>query len=246
MSGSSAELGSVEQFPSTRWSRVLAAGSRDSAEARESLAVLCEAYWYPLYAFIRRKGYSPEQAKDHTQDFFAYLLDRGVLAKADPVRGRFRAFLRTVCGRFLAGLRERAGARKRGGGRHSLPIDAFDAEGRYARELADLGSPERIFDRTWALTLLGRVLDQLREEYNDAGRLATFEELRAVLVEESGREPYVDIAGRLGTSEGAVRVAACRMRRRYGMLLRQEIARTVDDPGDIDEEIRELFSALAT
>jgi RNA polymerase sigma factor (sigma-70 family) len=245
MSGPSTELGAAGKFPSTRWSRVMAAGSHGSAEERESLAALCEAYWYPLYAFIRRKGYPPEQAKDHTQDFFAYLLDRDVLAKADPGRGRFRAFLRTVCGRFLIGLREHASAHKRGGGRRPLSIDAIDAEGRYARELADPASPERIFDRAWALTVLGRVLDQLGQEYNDAGRLAIFEELRAVLVEESGTEPYRAIALRLGTSEGAVRVAAYRMRRRYGALLRSEIAKTIDDPLEVDEEIRELFSALS-
>jgi RNA polymerase sigma-70 factor (ECF subfamily) len=160
------------------------------------------------------------------------------------MRGRFRGFLRTICGRFLINQRERAGARKRGGGRRSLPIDAFDAEGRYARELADRATPERIFDRTWALTLLGRVLDQLAQEYDDAGRLATFEELRAVLVEESGTDGYSAIAFRLGISEGAVRVALHRMRRRYGTILRQEIARTVDDPQEVDDEIRELFSAL--
>jgi RNA polymerase sigma factor (sigma-70 family) len=237
---------SAGRFPSTHWSRVIAAGDPRGPEARESLAALCNAYWYPLYAYIRRRGHTPEQAQDLTQDFFALLLERDLLAKADPERGRFRAFLRTVCTRYLANQRARANARKRGGGRPALPIDALDAEGRYALELADESTPERIFDRTWALTLLGRVLDMLRREYEDADRAMTFEELRGVIIEGHEVPSYAIIAGRLGTSDGAVRVAVHRLRRRYGILLRQEIAATVDDPAEVDDEIRALFSALET
>src|SRR5437762_2747732 len=131
-------------FPTTHWSRVIAAGDLRAPEARESLASLCTAYWYPLYAYIRRRGHTPEQAQDLTQDFFALLLERDIIAKADPERGRFRSYLRTVCTRFLTNALQRANAWKRGGGRPSLPIDAFDAEGRYARELADEWTPERI------------------------------------------------------------------------------------------------------
>lgn len=224
---------------------MIAAGDLDAPEAREALATLCTAYWYPIYAYIRRQGRAPSEAEDFAQDFFAYLLDRGVLAKADPERGRFRAFLRTVCARHLAADRDRANAQKRGGGRPALPIDMLDGENRYAREPAHELTPERIFDRTWAVTLLARVYDELRREYDDAGRAATFEELRKILT--GGDEPssYGAIASRLGTTQGAVRVAIHRLRRRYGVLLRQEIAATVDSPGQIDDEIRALFAALA-
>jgi RNA polymerase sigma factor (sigma-70 family) len=232
------------QFPSTRWSRVVAAKDLAAPEAREALATLCEAYWYPIYAFVRRQGHSPEASQDLTQEFFAYVLERDLFAKADPSRGRFRTFLRTVCARQLADHRDRQNAIKRGGGRPVLAIDAEDAEGRYAREPAHDLTAERIFDRSWALTLLDRVLDGLRSEYAAAGRAATFEELRAVLTRGPDTGSYAPIAVRLGTTEGAVRVAVHRLRRRYGILLRQEIAGTVDDPNEIDDEIRSLFASL--
>jgi RNA polymerase sigma-70 factor (ECF subfamily) len=179
-----------------------------------------------------------------TQDFFAYVLERDLLAKADPDRGRFRAFLRIVCGRHLSDQRDRANAQKRGSGKAALSIDAKSAEGRYSREPAHELTPERIFDRTWALTLLSLVFDQLRREYDAAGRAATFDELRSVITRGSQSDSYATIAERLGTSEGAIRVAVHRLRRRYGTLLRQEIACTVDDPNEIDDEIRSLFTAL--
>src|SRR4051812_24726728 len=152
---------SPARFPTTQWSRVISAGDPDAPLARESLAELCAAYWYPLYAYIRRRGYGPEQARDLTQDFFTRAIEKGLLAEADPARGRFRSFLRTVCAHFLANRRDWEQARKRGGGRAVVPIDGAGAEGQYARELADGLTPDRIFDRTWALTLLGRVLDRL-------------------------------------------------------------------------------------
>ena len=158
------------RFPTTQWSRVVTAASRDASEAREALSSLCQAYWYPIYAYVRHRGHTPEQAQDLTQDFFAYILERDLIAKADPTRGRFRAFLRTVCARQLADHRDRQNAAKRGGGRSPLPIDPCDAERRYAREPAHELTPERIFDRTWALTLLCRVVERLRREYDDAGR----------------------------------------------------------------------------
>jgi RNA polymerase sigma-70 factor (ECF subfamily) len=223
---------------------VIAAGDPSAPQARESLAALCGAYWYPLYAYIRRRGHNPEQAQDLTQDFFALVLERELLAQADPGRGRFRSFLRAVCAHYLADQRDREIAHKRGGGRPALSIDAGDAEGRYTREPAYELTPERIFDRSWALTLLGRVLEQLRREYHDAGRAATFEELHVILTGGSQSVPYGTIAERLGTSEGAIRVAVHRLRRRYGLLLRREIAATVDNPAEIDDEIRALFAAL--
>ncbi len=232
------------QFPTTRWSRVIQAGDPEAPQARESLAELCNAYWYPLYAYIRRRGYGPEQARDLTQDFFARAQEKNLLAEADPARGRFRSFLRTVCAHFLANRRDREHARKRGGGRAVLSIDAADAEGRYELELADGLTPERIFDRSWALTLLGRVLDQLGREYDEAGKAATFDALRGLLAGEPDVPSYAAVGARLGTSEGAARVAAHRLRRRYGELLRQEIAATLAEPAEVDDEIRDLFAAL--
>jgi RNA polymerase sigma factor (sigma-70 family) len=232
------------RFPTTQWSRVILAGDPDAPLAKESLSELCNAYWYPLYAYIRRRGYDPEQAKDLTQDFFARALEKGLLAQADPGRGRFRSFLRTVCADFLANRRDWEHARKRGGGRTMLPIDAVGAEGQYASELADELTPERIFDRSWALTLLGRVLDQLGREYDEAGKAATFEALRDLLAGDAEAPSYAAVAARLGTTEGAARVAAHRLRRRYGDLLRQEIAATLADPAQVDDEIRDLFAAL--
>jgi RNA polymerase sigma-70 factor (ECF subfamily) len=225
---------------------VIAAGDRNEPNASESLAELCETYWYPLYAFIRRRGHDPEQARDLTQDFFARLLERGILAQADPARGRFRSFLRSVCAGYLANRRDWENAQKRGGGRTALPIDAAEAEGRYARELAEELTPERIFDRSWALALLERVLERLRQEYDEAGKAATFEALRDGLEFGPGDVPHAAIAARLGTSEGAARVAAHRLRRRYGELLRREIASTLENPAEVDEEIRDLFAALGS
>jgi RNA polymerase sigma factor (sigma-70 family) len=232
------------QFPTTRWSRVIAAGDPDAPQARESLAALCDAYWYPLYAYIRRRGHDPERARDLTQDFFVRVLERGLLAEADPARGRFRSFLRTVCVHYLANRHDWENAKIRGGGRASLSIDAVDAEGRYSRELADEMSPDRIFDRSWALTLLERVLGQLRREYDEAGKAATFEALEGGLAGGPEDVSYATIAARLGTTAGAARVAAHRLRRRYGELLRREIASTIDDPAEVDDEIRDLFAAL--
>jgi len=232
------------RFPTTQWSRVVTAASRDAPEAREALSGLCEAYWYPIYAFVRHRGYAPEQARDMTQDFFAYVLERDLIARADPARGRFRAFLRAVCFRHLADQRDRENAARRGGGRPVLSIDPFDAECQYTLEPAHELTAERIFDRTWALTLLGRVVERLRREYDDAGRAAKFEELIAVLTRDPGSGSYAEIADRLGTTEGNVRVAVHRLRRRYGLLLREEIAATVGDAAQVDDEIRTLFAAL--
>jgi RNA polymerase sigma-70 factor (ECF subfamily) len=232
------------RFPTTQWSRVVMAASRDVSQAREALASLCQAYWYPIYAYVRHRGHPPEQAQDLTQDFFAYLLDRDLIARADPARGRFRAFLRTLCTRQLADHRDRQHAAKRGGGRSPLPIDPMAAERRYASEPTHELTPERIFDRNWALTLLGRVVERLRREYDDAGRSERFEELLTVLTRDPASDSYAEISRRLGKTEGNVRVAVHRLRRRYGLLLREEIAATIGDEVQIDDEIRALFSAL--
>jgi RNA polymerase sigma factor (sigma-70 family) len=235
---------SAARFPTTHWSRIVAAGDPGVPLARQALAELCRAYWFPLYAYIRRRGYAPDRALDLTQDLFVRLLEKDVLAAADPARGRFRTFLRAVCADFLANRRDRENTLKRGGGRPIVPIDSNEAEGRYARELAHELTPERIFDRNWALILLGRVLEQLREEYHAAGQAATFEALCPVLIDGPRAVAYAALAARLGTTEGAVRVAVHRLRRRYGGRLREEIAATVDQPAEVDDEIRDLFAAL--
>jgi RNA polymerase sigma factor (sigma-70 family) len=233
-----------ERFPTTHWSQVVKAASHETPGAREALSSLCQAYWYPIYACVRHRGYSPEQARELTQDFFVYILEHDLFARADPARGRFRSFLRTVCVRHLADQREREHALKRGGGRPRVSIDLFDAERRYTREPAHELTPERIFDRTWALTLLDKVVERLRREYDDCGRGAKFDELISVLTRDPQSGSYAEIADRLGTTDGNVRVAVHRLRRRYALLLRAEIAATVGDGSQVDDEIRTLFAAL--
>lgn len=232
---------SAAPFPTTHWSRVLAAADGSTSESHEALAGLCAAYWFPVYAFIRRKGHGPEAALDLAQGYFVDLLERGALAAADPGRGRFRAFLRTDIAFFLADARDRDAALKRGGGVRFVPLDV---EGRYVAEPADELTPERLFDRAWALSLLTAVMERLRGEFAAAAKLDAFETLKIVLTDGPRAIPYVELARRLGTTEGAVQVAIHRLRRRYRELVRAEIAATVDDPSEIEEEIRALFVAL--
>jgi RNA polymerase sigma-70 factor (ECF subfamily) len=237
---------SAAPFPTTCWSRVVTAGDSASPESRAALAALCAAYWYPIYALIRRRGHPAEEARDLAQDYFARLLEKGTLAAADRDRGRFRAFLKTDCGFFLSDRRDREAALKRGGGRAVVSLDALDAEARYRAEPADATTPERLFDRAWALTLLDGVLDALAAEYAEAGRGAWFERLRFVLTEGPGSVPYAEIAAQLGTTEAAVQQAVRRLRKRYRDCLRERIAATLDAPDDatIDDEVRDLFAAL--
>jgi DNA-directed RNA polymerase specialized sigma24 family protein len=241
-----AEDRAADCFPTTRWSRVVAAGDRAAPEASRALAELCAAYWYPLYAFIRRKGHDPDEALDRTQDYFAGLLEKGTVAAADPGKGRFRSFLLADCTHFLAHRRERDRADKRGGGMIPLSIDARDAEGRYLREPAHGQTAERLFERDWALELLGGVLARLRREYDDSGRGATFEALKVVLTGDARAVPQAELAARLGTSPGAVQVAVHRLRKRYRALVREAIAATVADDAEVEAEIRDLFAALGS
>lgn len=234
------------QFPSTCWSRVVAAGDPDDPGAAEALEALCRAYWYPIYAFIRARGHGADAAPDLTQGFFARLLERGLPGRADAARGRFRAFLKADCGFFLADLGDRERAARRGGGRPPLSLDARSAEGRYLREPADAMTPDRLFDRAWALGLLAGVLDRLEAEQEEGGRSALFQDLRPTLT-GGDAAPYAGIARRHGLTESAVQQAAHRLRKRYGAILREEIASTLDDPSApaIADEIRSLFAALA-
>lgn len=231
-------------FPTTRWSRVVAAGAGDRVESGTALAELCSAYWYPLYAFIRRKGSDPERALDLTQGYLARLLERGVVAAADPARGRFRTFLLADCGHYLAHERERAGAARRGGGVAVLSIDARPAEGRYGREPAHGQTPERLFERDWALALLESVLATLRRDYERSGPGALFEVLNGVLEAGSGQPPHAELAARLGISPAAAQVAASRLRRRYREAIRAAIRATVADEAEVEAELAALFAAL--
>ncbi len=231
-------------FAATRWTVVLAAADqRDAPAAADALAELCRTYWYPLYAFIRRRGYESHAAEDLTQEFFARLLDKRLLAGADREKGKFRAFLLAAVKNFLANEWDRSRAQKRGGGRAVVAWDALSAEARYQLEPAHELTPERLFERRWALGLLDQVLARLQDEFDEGGKARLFDALKGTLA--GGMiETYAAIADRLGISEVAVKVAVHRLRRRYRELLRAEIAHTVADPAEIDEEIRHLLNCL--
>jgi len=234
------------RFPTTHWSRVAQAANPGAPDARAALAELCESYWYPIYALIRRKGNDPDQALDLTQEYFARLLDKGVLAAADPDKGKFRAFLRTDCGFFLADARDRHNRLKRGGGVAVVSIDAAGAEGRYRVEPEGGLTPEKLFERAWAIALLDQALQRLAAEYSTAGRVELFERLEPTLTRGPRTEPYSTIAARLGMTEAAVQQAASRLRKRFAMLLRAAVAATLDSPDEaaVEGEIRDLFAAL--
>jgi RNA polymerase sigma-70 factor (ECF subfamily) len=232
-------------FQTTRWSLVAAAKDRASLPARQALGELYQIYWYPLYAYIRRHGHNHEAAQDLTQEFFSQLMEREGLASVDEKRGRFRSFLLVACRNFLANEHDRATAQKRGGGRTTLPLGFEDADGRYQREPAHTLTPEKLFERRWALALLDAVLARLRAEYAAGGKLLLFETLKVNLTGEFG-SPYAELAARLSMTEGAVKVAVHRMRGRYRDLLRDEICQTLNDPAGVEEEIRALFAALGS
>ncbi len=234
----------IRRFATTHWSMVLAAGRDDTPDAKRALATLCETYWYPLYAYARRRGYPAEEAQDLTQEFFADLLQRDALRAADPGRGKFRSFLLASLNNFLAKQWRREGARKRGGHAVVLSLDFESAESRYSREPSHELTAERIFQQRWAMTVLDRAMSNLREEYTGRGKLELFEHLSRVLVMDKQSVPYRQIAEELDMTEGAVKVAVHRLRRRCRELLRNEIAQTVAEPEQVDEELRDLFTAL--
>jgi RNA polymerase sigma-70 factor (ECF subfamily) len=234
----------ARRFASTRWSLVVAAAQRDAAESQEALASLCELYWYPLYAYARRRLPTIEDAQDLTQEFFVRLQERDYLRQADPQRGRFRSFLLTAFKHFLANERERANAQKRGGGRKPLPLDFQSGESRFRREPGHEATVEALYERGWALTLLQQTLARLREEQALAGKARLFECLKETLTAEDTIRPYAELAAELDMSTEAIKVTVHRLRRRYGELLRAEIAQTVMTDEEIEDELRDLFAAV--
>ncbi len=232
------------RFASTHWSMVMAAGRLNSAESNEALATLCQVYWYPLYAYARRRLNRAEDAQDLTQGFFAELMEKAYLQAVDPGRGKFRSFLVTAFQHYLSKERDRASAQKRGGDRQIFRLDFQAGESRYQFEPADHATPEAIFERRWALTLLDQTLGQLRQEFARGGRQKSFEVLKETLAGDGCSRPYSQLAAELDTSEQAIKVAVHRLRRRYRELLRAAIAETVASPADIDGELRDLFAAL--
>ena len=232
------------RFMTTRWSLIVAAGGSSSERSTVALATLCEAYWYPAYAFIRRQGHDADAARDLTQEFFTRVLEKHYFSAADPSRGRFRAFLLTAIRHFLSNERDRERALKRGGSARMLSLDVETAEGTYQLEGRDDLTPEKLFDARWASLLLDRALTRVKQEYVTASKAALFDELKGFLTGANDDVPYADAARALSLSEGAVKVAVHRLRRRFRDALVREIAETVSDPADIDGEIRHLLQAV--
>jgi RNA polymerase sigma-70 factor (ECF subfamily) len=233
-------------FATTHWTVVLAAGAKPAPEADVAMEELCRTYWYPLYAYIRRQGCSREDAEDLTQGFFARFLARNYLEGLSGDKGRFRAFLLAALKHFLANAQDRAASGKRGGGSAPLSLDWKDAASRYQIEPADDLSPDKLYDRAWAMAVLERVIQRLRDESAAAGKAEWFERLKPFLMLDKAAMSYDQAAGALGLTPGAARVAVHRIRKRYRQLLRQEIAQTLSHPDqEEEEEMRALFSAFA-
>ncbi len=230
-------------FATTRWSVVRAAGGGSTPDARAALEILCAGCWYPLYAFARRSGRDADSAQDSVQEFFAALVEKNTIAIADPGRGRFRDFLLATFRNHLRNEAEAARARKRGSGRAVLPLDGRDAEGRFLAEPGHDATPERLFDRDWAITLLDRVLGGLREGYAAAGKERIFDALKESIA-GGDKALHASRAEALGMTEGALKVAAHRLRQRYRQALRDEIAATLGEGESVDDEIRALFATL--
>lgn len=230
-------------FVTTHWSVVLTAGQSDATRAHDALTKLCQTYWGPLYAYVRRRGYSPHDAEDLTQAFFARLLERNDVAGVSPDRGRFRSYLLGAMNHFLSDEWDKARAQKRGGGR-LIHLDSAVAETAYARDHAEAETPETLYDRRWAITLLEEVHQRLRQEHERDGKGELFEALRFSLMGERSAVPYAELAGKLNLSEGAVKVAVHRLRQRYRHLLRELIAETVSTPDEIEDELAHLLRTL--
>ena len=233
---------SKQIFATTHWSVVLAAGRSDPCVSQAALEQLCRAYWRPLYSYLRRRGYAHSDAEDLTQTFLARLLERNDVATVNPDRGKFRSYLLAALKHFLSDEWDKARALKRGGGRVVVPLDM--AAGECDEHCADTLSPEKVFDRRWALTVLEEVHRRLRQEHEQAGSIAQFEALRFCLMGERSSVPYAELAEKLGISEGGVKAAVHRLRQRYRRLLRELIAETVATPDEVEEELRYLLVAI--
>ena len=233
-------------FCTTHWTLVLTAARADAGtDARDALARLCSVYWHPLYAFCRRQGRQPHDAEDLTQEFFARLLQNNALASVRPERGRFRSFLLASLKNFLANEWERARAQRRGGGRPLIPLDAAEAETRYALEPADSLTPEMVFERRWAFAVLERTMTALRREYSTQEKGELFDQLEGFLPGGHGTVSRVELAAKRGLTVGAIDVAIHRLRQRFGALLREQVAETVSSEQEVKEEIRHLISVLS-
>jgi RNA polymerase sigma-70 factor (ECF subfamily) len=232
-------------FATTHWSIVLAARDGEQSHAHDALARLCECYWYPLYAFLRRHGYSPPDAEDLTQSFLAYLLGKDFLARVRPEYGRFRSFLLAALNHFISDQRDREHRQKRGGGKPLISLDAACAEQRYRLEPVEESNPQRLYERRWALTIVETTLQRLEAEAVAAGKMDLFLTLKPCLVGERSSGGYSRVAETVGLSEGAVKVAVHRLRQRFRELFREEIAHSVSEPSEIEEEIQFLIRVLS-
>lgn len=228
-----------DRFETTQWTQVLQARDGSDSQARQALESLCETYWYPLYAYVRHKGNDPDEASDLTQAFFADLVGRDFLSNVDPSKGRFRSFLLSAMRNFLSHEWHKDQAQKRGGGAPVLSLDVDRAEQRYQLEPVDAKTPEQIYERRWAVTVMQRAMDRLRQESDDPDR---FEKLQSYLT-GGDAAPYKDVATDLGMTETAIKTAVHRLRQRYGQCLRAEIAETVGSDDEVDDEVRHLLQA---
>ncbi|MDB6025246.1 MAG: hypothetical protein JWM68_1469 [Verrucomicrobiales bacterium] len=233
------------EFSTTQWSVVMAAAQVDPQKAHAALGKLCSRYWYPVYAFTRQKGYGLHESEDLTQGFFHFVLARQAFQSVDPQKGRFRSFLLAALSNFLNDERDKQQTWKRGGRQTFVSLDEERPEEAYRREPVDSATPEKYFERSWAAMLVRRVLDQLRQEYESRGKVAVFAGLQPLLTDDSAGGDYDRLAKQLGMEVGAIKVSLHRMRRRFGELLRREVAHTVSRPEEVEEEIRQLLAAIA-
>ena len=232
------------RFATTHWTIVLAAGSPDSSQYREALETLCRTYWFPLYAYLRRHGYDRHDAAEYTQGFFAYILENQLCSKIQPRIGKFRSYLLTTLKHFLTDEFRHIAAAKRGGGKKPLSLDINDGEAQYLLQPIHNLSPERIFERAWALTVLDKVMDRLEDEYISMGKQRLWNLLKTHLCGDTNAISYRDVAVKLGTTEGAVKTSVYRLRRRYREILYDEIAQTVCTKKEVTEELQALFDAV--
>lgn len=232
-------------FATTQWSLVVAAAKKDSqVDSGEALEQLCGNYWYPLYAYVRRRGFSADESSDLTQAFFAQLLEKNSIEHADPDRGKFRTFMLTSLKNFISNQWRSEQAQKRGGHLKKISLEIARGEEKYALEPVESVTPEKLFDRRWAMTLLTTTFDKLQTEYEKNNRQSLFEKIKPYLVGNNDKVPYKDVSDALGITENAVKVAVHRLRKRCGVLLREEIAQTVSSEEEIDEELRDMFATL--